>query len=344
MLYFLAKSQNMKVAVKYKHLTQELRYQIYAFSKANYTQEKISKRLEVHKSTVSREIKRNSGLRGYRPKQAQNKYEKRKSLAKKRVKMNTYYRFIIAEKIRQEWRPEQISGYFKLNGIANISHQSIYSLIEADRKKGRKLYRHLRHSRKKRKKTYGSSDFRGQIKNRISIDERPKIVDEKSRIGNWEVDTIVGKNHKGIIVTAVERKSKYIIASQIPDKSAEVVTNALISSLGKCKNKVITITGDNGKEFAYHEKIAKNLEAKFFFAHPYCSWERGLNENSNGLIRQYYPKKTDLRGIDKNLLSSVLEKINTRPRKTLGYATPKEVFFGLISAKSLDYGKVALVT
>ena len=175
------------------------------------------------------------------------------------------------------------------------------------------------------------------------IDERPKIVDERSRIGDWEVDTVIGKDHKGVIVTAVERKSKYMIACPVPDKSEQVVSDALIQSLKPHRNKVFTITGDNGKEFAGHEKIAQNLKAKFYFAHPYRSCERAINENSNGLLRQYYPKKTDLRGIKKDDIIPVLEKINTRPRKTLGYATPKEVFFGLINSDNLQYQKVALI-
>lgn len=168
------------------------------------------------------------------------------------------------------------------------------------------------------------------------IDERPKIVDERSRIGDWEVDTIIGKNHKGIVVTAVERKSKYIIASPVPSKSEHLVTDALVESLNPYKDKVLTITSDNGKEFADHEKIAKNLKAKFFFAHPYRSCERAINENSNGLLRQYFPKKTDLRGLKKDDINPILEKINTRPRKTLGYATPKEVFFGQINSDNLE--------
>lgn len=329
--------------MKYKHLTQELRYQIYAFSKANWTQKEIADDLGVHKSTISREVRRNRGLRGYRPQQAQKTSDERKQSAKKRVKMTPHTKFIIAQKIRQEWSPEQISGYFKRHQLLNISHQTIYALIQEDRERGGTLYKHLRRSSKKRKKRYGSTNYRGQIKNRTMIDERPKIVDERSRIGDWEVDTVVGKDYKGVIVTAVERKSKYMIACPVADKSEQSVSNALIQSLKPYKNKVFTITGDNGKEFAGHEKIAHNLKAKFYFAHPYRSCERAINESSNGLLRQYYPKKTDLRGIEKDQIIPVLEKINTRPRKTLGYATPKEVFFGLIDSDNLQYQNVALI-
>lgn len=258
--------------------------------------------------------------------------------------MTVYLKFRIAQKIREDWSPEQVSGYFKLHNIADISTQTIYAFIEKDRRNGGKLCKHLRRAMRKRKKHYGSSNSRGQIRNRKMIDERPKIVDEKSRIGDWEVDTVIGKNHKGIIVTIVERKSKFMIAHPVPNKTESEVTTVIINSLEPYKKNVHTITGDNGKEFAGHEKIAKKLDAEFFFAHPYSSWERGLNENSNGLLRQYYPKKTGLRRLDKTTIGPVLEKINNRPRKTLGYATPKEVFFGLIDSNNLQYQKVALIT
>lgn len=329
---------------KYQQLAIEQRYQIYAFRKAGMSQKGIADEIGKDKSTISRELRRNKGLRGYRPDQANKLAKERKQNARKSEKMTPYVKFMIAEKIRLDWSPEQISGYFKRRQILNISHQSIYTLIKDDYKNGGTLYKHLRRSSKKRKKRYGSTDSRGQIKNRIMIDARPKIIEEKSRVGDWEVDTMIGSHHKGAIVTVVERKSKYIMACPVPDKSEKVVTKALIGLLKPYQKKVHTITGDNGKEFAGHEKIAKNLKANFYFAHPYSSWERGLNENSNGLLRQYYPKKTDLRNVDQASFGPVLEKINNRPRKTLDYATPKEVFFGLIKDDNLQYQKVALAT
>jgi IS30 family transposase len=329
---------------KYDQLAIEQRYQIYAFRKAGMSLKGIADEIGKDKSTVSRELRRNKGLRGYRPDQANRLAKERKKNARKSEKMTSYAKFMIAEKIRLDWSPEQISGYFKRHQILDISHQSIYTLIKENHKSGGTLYKHLRRSSKKRKKRYGSTDSRGQIKNRIMIDARPKIVEEKSRIGDWEVDTMIGSHHKGAIVTVVERKSKYIMACPVSDKSEKVVTKVLIGLLKPYQKKVHTITGDNGKEFAGHEKIAKNLKANFYFAHPYSSWERGLNENSNGLLRQYYPKKTDLRDVDRASIGPVLEKINNRPRKTLDYATPKEVFFGLINNDNLQYQKVALAT
>ena len=330
--------------MKYSHLTQEQRYQIYAFSKANWAQNMIADELQVDKSTISREIKRNKGLRGYRPQQAQKMADDRKLSARKHIKMTPYVKFMIAQKIRTEWSPEQISGYFRRHKLLNISHQAIYNFVQEDRLQGGSLYKHLRRSNKKRKKQYGAISSKGQIKNRIMIDERPAIVDKKSRIGDWEIDTVIGKNHKGVIVTAVERKSKYIVAVPVPNKSEQIVADALINSLKPYKHKVHTLTSDNGKEFTGHQKIAKNLKAQFYFARPYRSCDRAINENSNGLLRQYYPKKTDLRDVKSDDIIPVLEKINTRLRKTLGYATPKEVFFGQIPDNNLGYQSVALIT
>ena len=340
-----SKTQSLiKVAMIYKQLTQEQRYQIDAYSKAGWLQKDIATVLKCDRTTLYREKRRNKGKRGYRPVQAHKKAQERKKSAKKHIKMTAYLKFEIAKKIRNRWSPEQIAGYFKRHKIANISHQTIYCFISKNKLSDPKLYKNLRHSKKKRKKKYGSTEARGQIKDRIMIDKRPKVVDDKSRIGDWEVDTVMGRNNKGAIVTMVERKSKFIVACPVLTKGAKEVTNAMIRALKPYQNRVLTLTGDNGKEFAWHKIIAQKLNAKFFFAHPYCSWERGLNENSNGLLRQYYPKKTDLRIIDPNSIHPVLEEINNRPRKTLGYATPKEVFFERINSESLQYQNVALAT
>ena len=330
--------------MKYEQLTIEKRYQIYAYSKANWSQKDMAAELKVHRTTIYREMKRNKGLRGYRPQQATLMAQERKKNARKMIKMTPYLKFMVAQKICDDWSPEQISGYFKRHKTLSMSHQVIYTFVAEDRLRGGVLYKHLRRANKKRKKQYGSTDARGQIKNRTMIDERPSVVDAKLRIGDWEADTVIGKNQKGVFVTMVERKSKFIVACPVPNKSEAEVTNAMINSLNRYKNKVHTITVDNGKEFAGHEKIAKRLGARMYFAHPYSSWERGLNENSNGLLRQYFPKKTDLRNVSTAGMDPVLEKINNRPRKTLGYATPKEVFFGLINSDNLEYQNVALIS
>ena len=268
----------------YKQLTQEERYQIYAYKQSGLTQEKIAERLSRSKSTISRELIRNSGQKGYRPKQAQEKAQQRWHEAPKAIKLDKAMQLIMIDYLRQEWSPEQISGYCRKNATPMVSHERIYLFIWDDMAKGGSLHKHLRHQRKRYKKRYGSQDKRGTIPERISIDERPAIVNEKSRLGDWEGDTIIGKGHQGAVVTLVERKSKLTLAMQVNNKTEENVTAAVIALLKPYQSLVHTITFDNGKEFTNHQSIAKALEAKVYFAHPYHSWERGLNENTNGLI------------------------------------------------------------
>jgi IS30 family transposase len=220
-----------------------------------------------------------------------------------------------------------VSGQLKAELDILISHERIYQHIWTDKRHGGTLYTHLRQSNKKRKKQYGSKDKRGQIRNRVSIDERPAIVAEKTRIGDWEIDTVIGQNHQGALVTIVDRVSKFTLMKKVDSKHAEVVTAATIILLQPYLDKTLTITADNGKEFAGHEAIKEQLSANVYFAHPYCSWERGLNENTNGLIRQYFTKGSSFENITDDEVEAVMNKLNHRPRKTLKFKTPHTVFF-----------------
>ena len=312
----------------YTQLTREQRYQIYALMKAGLCQTEIAKVVGVHKSTISRERRRNRGLRGYRPKQAHVKATNRRQGAAKYVKLAPKIIALVNSMIRQDFSPEQVSGSLKRNHGLMISHETIYRHLLADKANGGALYKHLRRSNRKRKKRYGSRNIRGQMLGRVSIDLRPTIVDNKERIGDWEIDTVIGKNHKGALLTIVERKSKYTLIQKLSYKRSRLVADAAIDLLAPYQDKVYTITSDNGKEFADHQRISTHLTAKIYFAHPYHSWERGLNENTNGLIRQYFPKTTDFKSITVESVQSVMDQLNNRPRKTLGYATPNEVFFG----------------
>jgi IS30 family transposase len=312
---------------KYSQLAIEQRYQIYAFRKAGKTLEAIGQEIGYSESTVSRELKRNKGLRGYRPDQANQLARDRKSKAEKSVKMTKKLKITIEELIRKDWSPEQISGYLRIYKNIKISHERIYQHILADKKNGGSLYKHLRTKSKRYKKRYGSTERRGSILNRKSIDERPKVVDEKSRIGDWEVDTVIGKNHKGALVTIVERVTKLTLIAHVPQKTAACVGHAMIKLLLPFKSSVCTITSDNGKEFAYHEQVSKIINSDFYFAHPYSSWERGLNENTNGLIRQYLPKKSCMKEISQENVNSIMEKLNSRPRKALNFDTPLNYFY-----------------
>jgi IS30 family transposase len=312
---------------EYHQLTPEQRYTIYRLKKEEYPQRKIAQIIDVHPSTLSRELRRNTGGRGYRCKQAQKKADQRRTQARKHIKLNDSMRLYIEARIKEYESPEQIVGAAKLKGVSIVSTERIYQYIWKDKQEGGALYIYLRGSNKKRRKLYGSNDKRGQIKNRRWIDERPSIVDDKTRIGDFELDTIVGKGRSGYLISAVDRKSKLTLIKKSQTKQADVTAHKTLKMLEPFEKYIHTLTSDNGKEFAWHEKIAETLKADFYFAHPYRSWERGLNENTNGLIRQFFPKKFDFRKISGADIERVMDLLNNRPRKTLGFKTPNQVFF-----------------
>lgn len=312
--------------MNYSQLTQEQRYHISGLRKAGNSQTSIADAIGVHKSTISREFARNSGERGYRPKQANEIAQGKRHNAEKRITFTPELQKLVTEKILMDWSPDQISGYFKINDIATISHERIYQFLLADKKEGGTLYAHLRHSGKRRKKRYGSKDRRGQIKNRVSIDERPKVIDKKERLGDWEGDTIIGAQQQKAIVTLVDRASKLTRIGPVATKHSDVVSEIIVDLLRPMRRITHTVTLDNGKEFSGHEDIAKSLGAHVYFAHPYSSWERGLNENTNGLIRQYIKKGSSFEGITAKRIAFIEDRLNNRPRKSLGYFTPNQVY------------------
>lgn len=315
----------------YQQLTYEQRCQIYALKKIGCSQRFIAATVEVNQSTISRELARNTGQKGYRPKQAQIKCNIRAKNATQPTKMTSGMVRLIEAMLRQEWSPEQISGRL-LEEQQLISHEIIYRHVWADKRAGGNLFESLRQQGKKYDKRRNGKSTRGQIKNRVSIDNRPSIVDEKSRIGDWEIDTMIGKGHSGALVTIVERVTKHTVSAQVNSKSAEDVTRATIALLEPYEDVVHTITADNGKEFAYHELISEALTADIYFAHPYSSWERGLNENTNGLLRQYFPKDTDFKKVSQASVDYAVERLNNRPRKDLGYKTPNELMGDYMAA------------
>ena len=306
----------------YSQLSYEQRCQISLLNKMGSSQIMIAEAVGVSQPTVSRELKRNTGQRGYREKQAQSFSDERRQTARKAIKMTPGIIILIESKLEEKWSPEQISGWLLEERGQRISYERIYLHIWADKNTGGFLFKHLRRQGKAyhpRGKKYAG---RGHIKNRVSIDERPAIVDEKSRVGDWEIDLVIGKGHSGALVTIVERQTKFTVSTRINDKSAETVTAATIALLTPLKGAVLTITADNGKEFTYHEKMTEALEAQVYFADPYSSWQRGLNENTNGLLRQYWPKSTDFKKVSQQEVSTAVVQLNNRPRKTLGYQTP----------------------
>jgi len=307
---------------QYKQLTFEQRCQIEILKKRGLSQKEIAESIGVSQSTISRELTRNTGKRGYRCRQAQNNYENRRLWCRRYSRLTPEVERLVISMLERQFSPEQISGTLALeHGIA-LSHERIYQYIWADKFNGGCLYVNLRRRHKKYQRRCNGKQTRGRIPNRVGIENRPSIVDRRGRIGDWEIDTVIGKGHSGALVTIVERALQFTLIARVDSKSAEDVTAATIELLKPYQHIVHSITADNGKEFAYHERIAKALDTQFFFARPYHSWERGLNENTNGLIRQYFPKSTNFKLVTNEEVSQVTYLLNMRPRKTLGYCTP----------------------
>jgi IS30 family transposase len=312
----------------YNQLTENERYQIYALKKAGHSQQAIAELVGRSPSTISRELKRNSGLRGYRPKQAQRLSVSRRKEAGKACKVTDDVRAAIGVLIRQELSPQQVVDYLARHKRLSLHHETVYQLIYADKAAGGDLYTHMRIASKSYRKRYGHYDRRGKISNRVGIEERPAIVDRRSRIGDWEGDTVIGKGRQGALLTMVERKTLYTVIIRLTGKRADLLAQAAINGMQGLANRVKTITFDNGLEFAHHEVIAEGLDADIYFAHPYASWERGINENTNGLIRQYFPKGTDFTQVTDEQISHAMNRLNNRPRKTRGGRSPNELFMG----------------
>lgn len=312
----------------YQHLTSYQRCQLYTLKRRGDSPSRIANELGFHRSTIYRELARNIGLRGYRFIQANEKAIQRRSAASNRkTKMTSEAIVLIEEKLGFQWSPVQISGWLKKdNNEHTVSHEVIYQHIWKDKRNGGSLYKQLRHSGKKYNKRSKGTAGRGCIPNRIDIDERPEVVEEKTRPGDVEIDLIMGTGQSGAIVSIVDRASKLTLLEKVSGKTAEEVTQALLKRLEPIKDVLHTITSDNGKEFANHQQLSMALDAGFYFAKPYHSWERGLNEHTNGLVRQYFPKSKRFDEFSAEELMKVEILLNNRPRKVLDFSSPIEVF------------------
>ena len=311
----------------YTQLTREERYQISALKTAGQSKAQIAKILGRHKATIGREMARNCGLRGYRPRQADSlAINRRQEKITRRISSETWTR--VEELLREHWSPEQVSRWLRQEESLQVSPEWIYQYVLHDKRTGGDLYRYLR-CQKQRKKRYGVPDRRGQLKGRVSIDERPEVVNERSRIGDWEADTVIGKQGGAVLVTLVERKTRWSMIGNVNVGLQNSLVFCPVEQVSPMTSHVKTLTYDNGKEFALHQEIDKELQSNGYFAHPYHSWERGLNENTNGLIRQFFPKGKDLSEVTDEEIQRVMDKLNNRPRKCLGFKTPNQVFFGI---------------
>lgn len=314
-----------------KHLTQEERYTIERMRKDGYNQARISECLGRDPGTISREIRRNSGQRGYRHKQAQRKAEDRRFSSRHRGKFTPVMQAKVESHLRDDLSPEQVTGVMRRKGEETVSHERIYQHVE-DHRRGGTLYKHLRQCRKKRRKRLGRQDRRGRIQNRVSIEERPAVVEKRFYYGDWEADLVAGAGHEGFLLTLVERKCGHLLMHPLDSKKADEVTTAIVMELWPFVGKIRSLTMDNGKEFSGHETAASLLQTKVYFAHPYASWERGTNENTNGLIRQYLPKGMSFKNLDMAQCKDIERKLNIRPRKRLGFAAPMDYRDKLIAS------------
>jgi transposase, IS30 family len=310
--------------MSYQQLTQEKRYQIGAGLRMGMKRGEIAREIGVHRTTVWREIRRNSTPYRYNPSRAIRMARERHE-DKKKYRINEVSWAMVEKLLKKEWSPEQISERLKLEGLPKVSHETIYRHIYQNKQEGGDLYVHLRRRHKYRKRINKYCSRKGWSSRR-PISERPAIVETRERLGDWEADTIIGREKKGGILSLVERRSRLCLLQKVTTKSAQTVAEAICTSLLPVKDKVFTITSDNGIEFTRHQTIAKTLDADFFFADPYSSWQRGTNENTNGLVRQYFPKKSDFSVLSDTDIKHVNDRLNDRPRKALAFRTPNEIF------------------
>lgn len=310
------------------HLTYEQRYTICVMLGAGHSQSFIASALGRDKSVISREIRRNSDGRSgrYNADLAQRKCIQRHTEKKKHVKLTSEMRSYIVNKLAERLSPEQIVGVSKRHGIECISHQWIYHMVWEDKRRRGKLCKNLRSKGKPYKKRHVTRGIPGQPRNKKDIDQRPAIVEKRERFGDLEIDTVLGKGKKSALVTINDRATGMLKMGIVRQKSAELVTTKTIELLRPWKEKLYTITSDNGAEFAKHEHIALELKIDFYFAKPYHSWQRGSNENLNRLVRQYFPKGTDFSRVDPEYVREVATQINDRPRKRYQYLSPIEMF------------------
>lgn len=306
----------------YKQLTQEQRYHISALLKAGIPKSQIALEVGCDRSTIYRELDRNTGKRGYRPKQAQRLANSRKRKGNTQI---TDFCWAYVELLTREyWSPEQISGGLKARGWLDVvSPERIYQYIYDDKAKGGDLHSYLRCQKTYRKRGTASQDRRGQIVGRTPISQREPIIDNRERLGDFEGDTIIGKNHQGVILTLVDRVSKLTRIRPLGSKNAQNLADAGVLALNRWQTHSITF--DNGREFSKHSQMSKALDIDIYFADPYSSWQRGTNENTNGLIRQFFPKSMKLNDISEEQAKRVEQLLNNRPRKSLGFKTPLEV-------------------
>jgi IS30 family transposase len=313
---------------KYRQITSGERYAIAALRRRGLSIRGIAGELARAPSTISREIRRNRRADGgYRAFTAGEHTSARRSRSRRKPRITPELYTVVERYLRMDWSPEQVSGFLRAEGIASISHETIYIHVWRDKRAGGELWRHLRQSSKKRRKRYGAYDSRGRLAGKRHISERPPEVEERIEIGHWEIDTVMGTEHgRNSVVTLVERATGYVVMGKLARHCAADATERCVELISRHAGRVATITADNGTEFHSYKLIEQATGVEFYFATPHHSWERGTNENTNGLIRQYLPKRTSQAHVTQADCDAIAAKLNSRPRKRLGYRTPEECY------------------
>jgi IS30 family transposase len=315
--------------MRYHQLTSEERYMISALRKQGIHSAEIARNLGRHRSTICREVQRNSARWDgrYRPSKAVERTRGRRSRSRRKSQFGPGEWQQVLELLHQDWSPEQISGHLRTQRTLSISHETIYRHVKRDRRRGGLLFKHLRFWKKKWRKRYRSRDSRGRLPGKRMIDQRPAAIETRKQIGHWEIDTVMGRyGTKPCIVTLVERKTGYSMIGKLEARTKDAANRRVLQLINGCSDRFETITADNGTEFHGYEDIERVADVKFYFAQPYHSWERGTNENTNGLIRQYLPKGMSMERLTQLQCNAIADKLNTRPRKRHDYKTPAQLF------------------
>lgn len=311
----------------YIQLTSGERYMLSALRKQGLNQAQIARQLGRSPSTISRELQRNCcNDERYRPSKAISRTRGRRSRSRRNSHFTVADYQLIAQYIKKDWSPEQTSNHLRNENILSISHETIYLFIWGDKRNGGTLHTHLRQASKQRRKRYQAYDSRGRLTNKRHISERPPSVETRQELGHWEIDTVLGNGSKDCIVTLVERMTGYLLIGKLEARTKDELNQRAIKLIKQHLPNFKTITADNGTEFHGYKSIEAATGVDFYFATPHHSWERGTNENTNGLIRQYLPKGTSMACVSQHQCNAISKKLNTRPRKRLGYKTPEECY------------------
>ena len=312
----------------YRQLTSEERYMLAALRRQGYNQSQIARALGRHRSTVCRELRRNSTRADgrYRASTAQERTNGRRSRSRRNSQFTAADFALVDGLLCRQWSPEQVAGHLARSGLLSISHETIYRHVWRDKKGGGLLYTHLRGARKRRRKRYGAYDSRGRLAGKRMISERPAEVEAREGVGHWEADTVAGAGSKDCVLTLVERKTGLVLVGKLADRTAGALSRRAVGLIRSSGARFETVTADNGTEFHDYGRIEVRTGAVFYFARPYHSWERGSNENANGLLRQYLPKGTSMAALSQPRCNVIARKLNTRPRKRLGFRTPLECY------------------